>query len=439
MKFIRTMAFFVIFPSLLLGHVPEKIPLEQAVAEGLKKDYNYLNTVLDQERAELQRQLSEKNKLFRFAFEGNYLYRSETMVIDFPSTQIPGGAVIPGREVVAGVHHNFDLKFSLTQPLFTGGILTNSIRMEEVQEAVQANQRALKENEIAGLIKSSYFQYLLLIRKRESLSALSKTLDLHRKRISNLLDEGLARKTDLLETLSQIEELRLSINDLEQAIESERILFRRLCGYDPEEIDETYKEKPITQNEALSQFEQIHPVLKSLRNRMDMLSLQRKIAGGKYLPQVSGFAEAHYGKPGIDYFAKKWSLYLQGGVTIKIPVFDWNRLGSEKTLIDIQKQKLENQRNQFVRDVTTSLQQLFSLLHKLEERRSHIDQLIALSEEDAVLKEELYEERQIPNVDYLAALLTKEKNVLARDEIRIQMEEIKVSINTLIGRNKESI
>jgi hypothetical protein len=65
--------------------------------------------------------------------------------------------------------------------------------------------------------------------------------------------------------------------------------------------------------------------------------------------------------------------------------------------------------------------------------------LIALSEEDAVLKEELYEERQIPNVDYLAALLTKEKNVLARDEIRIQMEKIKVSINTLIGRNKESL
>lgn len=439
MSFFKYTIFFVVLPSLLSGQKPGKIPLETAIAAGLKMDYNYLNTVLDLERAELQRQLSEKNKLFRLAFDGNYLYRSETIVIDSPPTQIPGGGLIPGRQIEAGVNHNFDFKLTLTQPLFTGGILSNSVKMKEVQKAVQANQKALKQNEIAGFIKSSYFQYLLLIRKKEALSTLRKTLQLHRQRIENLLSEGLARKTDLLETLSQIEEIQLNITDIEQAIDSERIQFRRLCGYNPEEIDETYREKPASQPEALSHFEDNHPVLKSLQNRIDMLSLQKKITAGKYLPQVLGFAEVHYGIPGIDYFAKKWTLYFQGGIMVTIPVFDWNRLGSEKTLIDIQKQKLENQKNQFVRDVTTSLEQLFSFLRKLEEKGDHINQLIAYSREDAALKEELYVEKQVPNVDYLAALLTREKNALALDEIRIQMEKIRVSINTLIGRSKEGL
>jgi len=437
MKGIRLIVILLFMIPCFYGKTAEKVPLESAIAAGLKKDYNYLNTVLDQERAELQRRLSEKNKLFRLSFDGSYIYRSETMVIDFPSTQVPGGGLIPGREIEAGVNHIFDLKLSLTQPLFTGGILSNSIKVEEVQAAVQANQKTLKENEISGLIKSSYFQYLLLIRRQRSLSTLERTLHLHRQRIANLLDEGLARKTDLLETLSKIEEIQLNITDIEQAVEAERIQFHRLCGYYPEEIDDSYLEKPATHEEALSYFEETHPVLRSLQNRIEMLSLQKNIAAGKYLPQVSGFAEVHYGRPGVDYFAKEWTLYFQGGIMVTVPIFDWNRLSSEKTLIDIQKQKLENQKHQFVKDLAASLEQLFSSIRKLEEKHERLTRLIAYSEEDAALKKGLYEERQIPNVDYLAALLTREKNLLAKDEIRIQIEMIKVNINTLIGRSKE--
>jgi outer membrane protein TolC len=438
MKGIRFIIFLIAVPSLMVGQNPGKISLETAISKALKQDFSYLNAVLEQRQAEMRRMLSEKDRWFRLSFDGNYLYRSETMIIDFPSTPIPGGGFIPGREVEAGVNHNFDLKLGLAQPLFTGGILSNSVKIAELQTAVQTHQKSLRINEITGFIKSSYFHYLLLIRRRESMSTLEKNLQLHRRRIVDLLSEGLARRTDLLETLSRIEEIQAGITDVEQAIDYESIRFHQLCGYDPEEIDESYQEKPTTQSEALAHFENNHPVLKSLQKRIDMLFLQKKIASGKYLPQVSGFAELHYGKPGVDYFAKEWTLYFQGGISVTVPLFDWNRLGGEKALIDIQKRKLENQRNEFMKDVTASLKQLFSALQRLQEKRVHINQMIAYSQEDAALKEALYAERQIPNVDYLAALLTKEKNVLAGEEIQIQIEKIKVSINTLIGRNMEA-
>ncbi len=436
-RFVYFVLFFLLGNFIFSLQTAGKITLSRAIEDGLNKDHEYLNTLLDEQSAALQLQISTKDRLFRIDFDANYLYRSETMIVSLPEVQVPGVYTIPGREIEAGLHHNFDLNIGLTQPLFTGGILSNSIKLDEVRQAIGANKKILRINEIVGLIKSSYFQFHLLAQKRQSLLILGKKLDLHRQRIEDLRSEKLIRKSDLLETLSKIEEIKASISDIEQAIESERIHFHKICGHYPDEIDATYKEESINQDTALSYFEENHPVLKTLHNQAAFLTLQKKINSGKYLPQVSGFAELHYGKPGIDFFKKEWTLYFQGGILLSLPVFDWNRLRDEKILLDYQEQKLLNQKNKFIQDVTASLETLYAFLQKLEEKRAHITRLFEYSKEDADLKEALYAEREIPNVDYLEALLTREKNALLVQEIQIQIEQVKVNINTLIGKSME--
>jgi outer membrane protein len=414
-----------------------KIPLFEAIQDGLNSDYEYLNTMIEEKGAALQRQISAKERLFRIDFGANYLYKSETLNISFPEIQIPGIFTIPGREIKAGLHHNFDLHIGLTQPLFTGGILTNSVKIDEVRQAIEANKKNLRANEFIGLIKSSYFQYRLLTQRKQSLQILEKKLELHRQLIEDLRREGLARKSDLLETLSKLEEVRITISDIEQTTESERIRFRKLCGHDPEEIDNSYSEETIDRNAALSYFEENHPVLKTLQSQAEVFALQKKINSGRYLPQVNGFAELHYGKPGIDFFKKEWTLYFQGGIALSLQVFDWSRLRGEKILIDYQEQKLLNQKNEFIRDITSSLDTLYDSLLKLADKKDHVTRLLDYAEEDAGLKEALYTEGEIPNVDYLEALLNREKNELLLQEIQVQIERIKVNINTLIGKSME--
>jgi hypothetical protein len=89
------------------------------------------------------------------------------------------------------------------------------------------------------------------------------------------------------------------------------------------------------------------------------------------------------------------------------------------------------------RDASVSLTTLYSSIEKLEDKKVHINQLLEYSKEDAALKEALYSEQQVPNVDYLAALLAREKNALLLQEINIQIESLRVRINTLIGKSKE--
>jgi len=431
------MAWLIPGPLLFGFEAQGKISLAQAIQEGLRQNAAYLDASLDLQEADLRLRLSEEDRKFRLGFDASYLYRSETMHILFPSATLPGGITIPGREIEAGLHHAYDFKLGLTQPLFTGGILSQSIKREELNQSLAAAGLTLKKNAFAGKVKSSYFRFQLLDLGRRSLLTFEETLLLHLRKIENLLAERLVPRTDLLETLSEIEKVRLSVNDFDQAIAAERIRFHRLCGFFPEQIDGSYAEESVTREEALSYFLEHHPGLAALSRREEMVAIQEKIVSGKYLPQVRAFAELHYGKPGVDFFKKEWSLYFQGGIVFSVPVFNWNRLRSDKGLLEVQARRIRNQREDLLREVTSSLDRLYASLKMLEEKGEHLSRLLELAEEEVELKDALYAERQIPNVDYLTALLARQKNALALQEVRIQTEAVRADINTLIGKNVE--
>ncbi|MFW6140445.1 MAG: TolC family protein [Acidobacteriota bacterium] len=415
----------------------EKISLEQAIEDGLKMSGSYKNRFLSQKQAAIKKDQSSKNKLFNLNFNAHYLYKSETITLEFPGTEIPGLISVPGQNIEAGLHHNYDLSLALNQPLFTGGVLSRMVEMEEVREAVEANQTELEKNYLVDTIKSAFFDFQILISQKQAALSLRKALQLHCQKLENLFEEGLIKKTDLLETKTSLEQTDLNLSDLNQAIDKVRIGFHRICGHYPEEIDLKYREEEAGKEQAMEYFKNNHPVLKTLQDQKRILEIQKKIALGKHLPSINGFAELHYGKPGINFFEKKWSVYFQGGVVVNIPVFDWNKGNGEQRILDLNIQKINNQRDDFIRETEKSLDQLYSAIESLNQKKENIENMIEYSKEDAELKKGLYEEKQIPNKDYLSALQAERKYKAMKNEISLQIEKINVKINTLISRTKE--
>jgi outer membrane protein TolC len=424
---------------LLLPPAPpsERIGLDQAVQDGLKKNLEYLNRSLDLESAALKKSRAGKSRLFQVDARASYAFQSETMTIQTPGVSLPGIGDIPGTSIEAGVHHSYDLSLRLSQPLYTGGVLSRTADLEAVGEAIARNQMELERDELTGRIKTSYFQFHLLENKQRTLESLHETLDRHRARLESLVSEGLARESDRLETLSRIEENRIALREIEDAVERERIHFRALSGHTPEEIEPGYRESGSDPEAALDRFISSHPVVKSLDDRLRAIALKERILEGSRHPQVAAFAEAHYGRPGIDFFTKEWMAYFQGGLAIDWKLFDWNRAKEDRAILEIESRRIGNQREQVIRDAEEALTQLFFTLDSLHRRLEHADRLLALAEKDSRLKSELYTEKLIPNVDYLTALHDRERHRIRKDEIIIQIELIKVNINTLTGHGKE--
>jgi outer membrane protein TolC len=411
-----------------------KIPLEKAIEKGIQMDNQYKNQLLDTEISGLNQKKARMKKLFSIDLGGSYFFKSQQMEISFPDSTPAPGVVIPGMNILAGAKHNYDLKLSLVQPIFTGGILSNHVKLETINQLREKYNTDSREIQVAGMIKASYFTCRLLESKKESLSLLIRTLKLHHKRLDNIYREELVKKSDLLETQIKISETEMKQEELNQLLQEEKINFTRLCSFPVEDMVENYDESIGTLPESLSFFEDNHPGLKIIDQNIRMLCLQKKITAGDYLPRVQGFAELHYGRPGIDFFKNEWSLYFQGGINVNFRIFDWDQLKIEKKTADMAIQKLDNHKEDLVLEVKKKLTQLYAKKKSIEKQLEMVKNMVKFAAEDAALKEELVKENQVPNIDYLSALLDKERYQSMQNELLLQLSLIKLNVNVLIGR-----
>jgi outer membrane protein TolC len=416
---------FVIMISALLLPVKalpgEGIPLETAVQKALERAAGPGNSVLEEQVKELEVRNARVKKFFSVDSNATYLFKSEQMEVSFP-----------GKSVKAGAKHNYDLNLSLRQPIYTGNILAESVKVSEFQLAAARNRTLLETMDTAAAVKSSYFNYRLLLNKRESMETFIRKLNLHLENLEKLYEEEQVRKTDLLETRQKLREQEITVEELNHLIASEKIAFERLCGLDIDTVETGYTERTDNFENTFRAFKRSHPLLKVYDHRLAAFTARGKMVKGEYLPHVSGFAEMHYGRPGIDFFKNEWGFYFQGGIGCSLKLFDWNRRKRDLKVLDYETQKLENERDDFIREVEKQLKQLFDSLKSVEKRLSILDDLIRLADEDVRLKEELYREQQLSNVDYLDALAVKERYESMKNELKMQSELIKVNINRMI-------
>jgi outer membrane protein TolC len=411
-----------------------KISLKKAIEKGIQLDNQYKNRLIDTEISGLNQKKARMKKLFYVDSGGSYFFKSQKMEIVFPESNPVPGVVIPGMNILAGAKHNYDLKLSLVKPISTGGILSNHVKLERLNQIREKYNADSRKIEVAGIIKSSYFTYRLLESKKKSLSLLIRNLKLHFKKINNLYREELVKKSDLLETQIKISEAEMKREELNQLLKEEKIIFTRLCGFAVEDVEKKYDESISTFQESLSFFKTHHPALKTIDQNIRMRYLQKKIAAGNYLPRIQGFAELHYGRPGIDFFKNEWSLYFQGGINVNLRIFDGNQLKIEKKIADMVIRKLDNHKQDLVLEVKKKLTQLYAKKKSLEKQLKMVKSMVKFASEDAGLKEDLVKEKQIPNIDYLSALLDKERYESMQNELLLQLRLIKLNINTLIGR-----
>lgn len=425
---------FIIFVMMVLP-ISGEVTLGEAVQRGLKQHELLKNHALDENLADLSLSSAKMKKWFSLEAGASYMYNSEQLEISFPFPELSG--ISGSGNTISGTNHNYDVYLGLSQPLFMGGVLTNLAKQEEAGYLLTQIRSELARLEFIKRIKSSYYNYQIISHQKKNLLAAQKKLTLHLRKIENLYQEELARKTDILETQKGIEEIQLKILQMDQLSVSEKTSFVRLTGIDPMTITPDMPSESLDIALARSYFEQNHPMMKMFDHRLHILTLQKKIASGLRLPQVSALSQVHYGKPGIDFFKNEWTLYFQGGIQIHLPVFKWNQLKRDLKRIDIMMDKVNNERIDFEKNIIRQLEVVFRTKKSLGEQYKRLELLVRYSQEDEEIKKKLFDERQISNIDYLAAVTNQQRYLYQKDEISARLELVKLNIDYLIGKSKE--
>jgi len=431
----KTLTFIMVFSISICIH--SGIPLKQAIENGIRINAEIQNNELESKILRVDNKIKRSQKYFNLNGRGSYLYKSEKTEITMPDISIAPGMSITGLSISGGVYHNFDFKIGITQPIFTGYALSGMVSLNELRQTLNLNTRELLELMLRGRIKAVFFNYQMLSSQNLSLITLEKRINNHLKKLEDLFKEDLVGKSQVLETKLKHREILLSKKEVENNMIKIGSTFDELTGYKINNIEKGYREDISDHKSSMELFINNHPNLKILSDRKKMLNINRKIINGKNLPQVGGFAEIHYGVPGINFIGDEWNSYFQGGIEIKLNIFNWGKTRKENRINEFNIKKLENREKDLLRKTGLQLSDLFSTLKNLNERLRTYNDMLSIAGEESELKLMMFDEKQISNSDYIDSVLNVENLRSLKEKTALQAELVKVEINTIVGKKEK--
>ncbi len=239
----------------------------------------------------------------------------------------------------------YRIALDVNQVLYDGGVMKRSKEVAKAEYDVEKSTEDVSLYAIKQRVNELYFSILLTEEQIILEEDLSETLLTNERKLESMVRNGTASQSDLdnirverLTTMQRLNADRSALNTLYSIISV-------LCGSDIKQLDKSSLSTMIN-NDGL------RPELKAIDAQLRLLETKRKLVGTEITPRISLFATGFYGYPGYNLFedmmSRKWSLNGIVGARLTWNIGALYNRKLELNLIDLQKQKAENNRAIFM-------------------------------------------------------------------------------------------
>lgn len=316
----------------------------------------YKNKSLITEEGELRAQNHKSAYLPSMYFQAEAKYLSE--VINLNSV-LP----IPGFDIPSPPNEQFNFTINLNQLIYDGGMIKKSIEMERNKSQMDEQSLMVDLYQIRERVNTIYFS-ILFLQQNDSLFKLSlQELDERLQFAESAVKNGALLQSDLDNIMAEM--IGLEQNTLEnshnisQGIKVLEILIDSSLNTDVklERPNITLDiEAPVSRPElALFQFQE---------NNLD---LNKQLISANRKPMISGFGQLGYGQPGLNPVNDSFDTYYIVGLRLTWNIWDWNKTGREKEILQLNQQKIIHQRETFEHNINLELKKEKEEILKFEE------------------------------------------------------------------------
>ncbi|MBK8289916.1 MAG: TolC family protein [Flammeovirgaceae bacterium] len=386
----RILFAFVFLISISLSSLSQDLTLEDCY-ERARQNYPLIK----------QKELIAKSKEFsvdnvksglfpQFNLGGQASYQSDV-------TRLPGPAVL----VEPLSKDQYKLFLDLNQSIYDGGTTKRNSALQETAAQVEDQKIEVELYKIKERINQIYFGALLINEQLVQVDLIRKDLENSLLKMESAIRNGTAFKTnaDILQAeLYKTEQRRVELK-------SARLAYLQMLGiFIQQDLSElTVLLKPQTlifESEPLV----TRPEISLYNFQGQLLSAQQQVSNTKVVPRVNLFAQAGYGRPGLNMLLNEFDTYYLGGIR-----FNWNLGGfyntnRDKQLLDINLQSLNYQKETFLFNTNLSLRQQTSDINKLNELIQLDDKFIVLRARIKATAKAQLENGVIAANDYLREL-----------------------------------
>jgi len=209
------------------------------------------------------------------------------------------------------------------QPIYAGGRIVNGNKLAQIGYSISKEKQSMTTTEVLVRTEELYWTVITLQEKLKTLDSYILLLDTLQHDVNVSLKAGLIQRTDLLKVQLKANELQVNKRKLEDGITLSKMALCQHIGLDYDStmvlnstIPEAIQLDQIQWN-ANNAVERRNEY-KMLQKAVEAQKLQKKMALGEYLPQVSIGASGVY----YDVMDKTNSNAIVFA-TISVPITDW--------------------------------------------------------------------------------------------------------------------
>ena len=269
-------------------------------------------------------------------FKYNILTTPDGTPIKDPSTGslIPTEvAVIPKEAMDFDIHNVFAGAFTLTQPIFMGGMIK---AMNDITHYAENAAVAMKNSAVQDVIfgvDQAYWTVISLREKQKLAASFVTLVDSLRYNVQALLDEGMATRSDLLTVQVSLNQAKIAQTKVDNGLSLARMALAQICGL-PVHTEMTLTDEGGSANLHRTAPQEVNMSdvfarrsdLEVIRQTINVLGSREKLALGTMLPKVAAVGTYSFSNPNVNHgFEKKFGGGFSVGATLTIPLWHWGR------------------------------------------------------------------------------------------------------------------
>lgn len=152
------------------------------------------------------------------------------------------------------------------------------------------------------------------------------------------------------------------------------------------------------------------------------------------MPKISVFGEGGYGRPGLNFLNNNFEPYYIIGVTFKWNFFDWDKNKHDRQVLDVQKDMINTQKENFDKNLSIDIQNRLANIKKLEEALKRDSMIVELRSRITRSSASQLDNGVITATDYLVDLNNETSAKINYVSHKIQFVQAKTSYMLAVGR-----
>lgn len=319
-SFILISFFIFSFPSLAAEEKIEKasntLTLEKALEMAFQNSKSIQNAELKVSAARKKLNEAAGGLLpnLSYGFTGIKSENDQELQFYDPTTKTVISIPVPDSDEI------YSGKLSLTQPIYTGGVLTGNLGIAKLNWEMSKEDLRKAKQELASQVKEAYYGLWFAEQALQVVQSSYENMGKHYQRVKRLYDVGSVSKYELLQAQVRWESLKPTIIKTENGVKLARLGLANLIGIPIDSIviaDDLTKlslpEKIDSElTKLLDEAYQNRPDVINMTYAKDIAKLQTKMARAGYKPNIA--LSYDYSGKGLDFepgdWEKTWNLTL---------------------------------------------------------------------------------------------------------------------------------